>query len=724
MKNNEVIQILLNNEKWHSVIEGIDFAELMHPEYFVLPAIQSDENNAIYIIFNTRNNYNNYLEMINSFIGPSYSTNYELLKAETANELESVLLKISLPENAIMRISILKENMADALDMLKKMIKLVQQSERQEKTYKQPLELLIRNYESAVLNDNFSRAEELLLKIKDNGELSYENVEFLRIKLLERRQSWEMIFHIGEQLLFYPRPALITHHILKSCFYVKLKQFAIEENIEDAAVIYKNAFDNDRFRGLFQHRYHFKDPEILILFALKEYISSKLTKGTLEQIESDFPSDGEYRPFFDKILEKIRSREKDFVDTSRIESAEILYSNGKIEDALNVLYMLTLSEKAIELLLEYTLDLNIKEYYILTQEKLSECDEELRGKVLQRRRNQKDWTSVFEVKIINGWDEWFEKIILDQSNAKKYKEIAENAQSEWDIEKYLNSENIINDIAILVSLHKDNYIFKQSFPYFLDYFFSDKKCYREFKPIYLSILEVIASIKNISDLPIFESMVEALLEMIVDQREYDVILNYIEDTWISLESERSFPWLLDIVNILEIYPCYNTKKKEEIFNYMIGFAELKNHRLQPDHLEIIGLLCADYKYPISQMSWWKHIEITTEEDDEKISKGFLQKKTIAIYSLFVPVLIKVKSHLESKYPGIDVRINYDKEETDSLKYLAKSADIFLFAWNAAKHQAYYCVKKYIDKDKLLMVSGKGSNSIIRSLNEYILKCAK
>jgi hypothetical protein len=51
--------------------------------------------------------------------------------------------------------------------------------------------------------------------------------------------------------------------------------------------------------------------------------------------------------------------------------------------------------------------------------------------------------------------------------------------------------------------------------------------------------------------------------------------------------------------------------------------------------------------------------------------------------------------------------------------LARNADMFVFAWKSGKHQAFYCVKEAMRGRDIIMPTGKGTASIVKSVLDSI-----
>ena len=78
-----------------------------------------------------------------------------------------------------------------------------------------------------------------------------------------------------------------------------------------------------------------------------------------------------------------------------------------------------------------------------------------------------------------------------------------------------------------------------------------------------------------------------------------------------------------------------------------------------------------------------------------------------------------KAALEKLFPGCKVVVNSDLVATERLAALARSADLFVFAWKSSSHQAFYCVKDAITNGEPIWVPGKGTASILRAVLDYL-----
>ena len=92
---------------------------------------------------------------------------------------------------------------------------------------------------------------------------------------------------------------------------------------------------------------------------------------------------------------------------------------------------------------------------------------------------------------------------------------------------------------------------------------------------------------------------------------------------------------------------------------------------------------------------------------------------IGIYTLTDGAGMRAKILLENLLPKARIELNGDSVATDRLTSLARNADMFVFAWKSSKHQAFYCIKEARRGQEIIMPTGKGTASIVKSVLDSI-----
>jgi hypothetical protein len=104
-----------------------------------------------------------------------------------------------------------------------------------------------------------------------------------------------------------------------------------------------------------------------------------------------------------------------------------------------------------------------------------------------------------------------------------------------------------------------------------------------------------------------------------------------------------------------------------------------------------------------------------ETHEAKLPSPFV----IGLYSLDEPALRRAATLIRRDYPGVTVETASDKVATDSLRVLAKKADVFVMAELSSKHAATDAIKVARYPRPYAHAGGKGSSSLLRTVQEQI-----
>jgi hypothetical protein len=176
-------------------------------------------------------------------------------------------------------------------------------------------------------------------------------------------------------------------------------------------------------------------------------------------------------------------------------------------------------------------------------------------------------------------------------------------------------------------------------------------------------------------------------------------------------SLATLDWALDLAEVLAVNRTASPAAQLNFIIAVLEVARARVHRLTRRHVEALRALCADLN-----ISPDPYLSGAPEEDEEVGAVASLAGRSIAIYTLAETAGLRALRMLSQLIPAANVTLNSDKVCTDRLANLARSADLFVFAWRSSKHAAYYCIKDHRPRDMpLLMPCGKGSASILRAL---------
>ena len=178
-------------------------------------------------------------------------------------------------------------------------------------------------------------------------------------------------------------------------------------------------------------------------------------------------------------------------------------------------------------------------------------------------------------------------------------------------------------------------------------------------------------------------------------------------------SVTTLDWALDLAEVIATGRSASPPDQMNLVLAVLEFARSRVHRLSKRQIEVVRALCADMDVAPDQ-----YVSGAPDADPDEQSIAALAARSIAIYTLAETAGTRALQILTKLAPSINVALNSDKVCTDRLAALARSAELFVFAWRSSKHAAYYCIKDHRPKDmRILMPHGKGTASIVRAILE-------
>ena len=209
-------------------------------------------------------------------------------------------------------------------------------------------------------------------------------------------------------------------------------------------------------------------------------------------------------------------------------------------------------------------------------------------------------------------------------------------------------------------------------------------------------------------------MASRLLLVGLDAKEYEGMIADLEDLMGTQMSVFTLGWSLDLAELFAINPCPDPERRLRLVLRVVEEVRRLAHRLSPADAMVVRQLCRDYEIDCPT-------EINQRETGRSDGTGeALSGKKVGIYTLVEPAGQRAAALLCQFCPTVRVELNSDHDCTKTLIHLARSADLFVFAWKSSKHQAFYCVKDNRDANNpMIQAQGKGTSSILRALMEFV-----
>jgi len=158
-------------------------------------------------------------------------------------------------------------------------------------------------------------------------------------------------------------------------------------------------------------------------------------------------------------------------------------------------------------------------------------------------------------------------------------------------------------------------------------------------------------------------------------------------------------------------PVSSKKGRAARWEARIGYHRLATHDFLP-----IEYLAHDYAVEPSAIADLRPAAKHANGTDTGV---VLTGKTIGIYTLTEAAGMRAKAALKELFPTCTVEVNSDTVCTSGLTNLARTADIFVFAWRSSSHQAFFCVKNALGGRDPVYAAGKGTASLVNAVRSAV-----
>lgn len=661
-----------------------------------------------------------------AFIGPSYSNlTGKVADLNSEDPRERVLEEVF--GEKVVRFFGKTRNIWDGLELMRE---IWDEKPEIEEYQVKSIGRVLRDFFMAIQTKNRGNAEKHLEYLKEHALLDGKNISFLRIQMLSGLSLWEEILDSKElpNIIRIRKPLSVKHAIMKAIYFTEFFPFESNFDVEGALNHFKKEI-NPKYGALFENYTPTNDKEVLKLYMLNSVGGEKPDPEIQEEILGKKYIGKKDRDF----LEKIASMQT--VDLIRdpgmvYQVAEKYFNMGKFQQALKFSKQIDDLIKRFQLTLRCALELQTLQAKKIVEEIIEEMDMNLREKVFESKFVQISIMDLgidigeLDQKTPNSWIDWIKRIKSDQmwGEASKY---ARLGVEEWNIEELLENEKEKKEFIRLLTEEKSKEIeqtLEESLPYLIMGLMKDINWpRREFKEIYASLIDwlVMTTDGGEDDLQLLNELISAQLSLGIERNSYKELIGYIQELWDNFKSPIHVSWAVDFLEILTLYPVIDENEAEVILNQIISSLGVFYNRLTEFQILCLKQICDEF----NKKEIFEEILLERREPKapQKVDFGDLDIE-VGIYTLSERVGNRVKSIIEEIYPSLRVFISNDKSGSERLKQKARNVDVFLIAYNCAKHAATEFIKNHRPKNsETIWVKGKGSASILSDLQGYISK---
>jgi hypothetical protein len=670
-------------------------------------------------------------EEINGWLGPTWLSRFERVPTDTKDPMAAVLL-------GRFGGTVYRFTGADAVAMKAISARLCEFAEvearrpQEKRTRVRPVGAIRSDFERAVLAGDISQAESTIGELKQTGRLNEENLRYLEVRLSAGLGLWPEIARDHwriKTLADLALPPQVLSDLIEALYRTHIDPI---EATGDAAAV-RDAFARnivEPYPKLFASRRGIRAPRVVKAFVLYEQFQRKPDHAIINELLSLLPAGTNA-----SLFQALPSPELTSSSTTASSEADEAFDDGQFDRAFEFYLRLPHSRKTLSRLVSCVGTIgtddardrllafvdNVEPELI---ESLAQAVQTKIHSLAQERKIEALSCDIPERKYVNPWMRWAEQLQAGDNLSAAARNV-QSAPTNWDATEVRQNAQLAKKFAdILSGLDGEaSAIARAAVPQIIASFFPDEiEPTSAAKPVASLLLLFIAIDEAISktDLDLLAQLTLILIEQGLSSDEYVSLIGDLEDVQKRIGSYSYLSWSLDLSETLAILPCpsdaaHNARLRffMQVLSQVNGFS----HRLTAVDLLPLEMLAKDYGLADDAVAALN--QFTASEDLDAKSTTDLSGKTIGIYTLAEAAGTRAKRALEDLFPGCRVVVNSDLVATAQLTSLAKTADIFVFAWKSSSHQAFYCVKDARAGNAPIWAPGKGTASIIRAIFDHI-----
>ena len=588
--------------------------------------------------------------------------------------------------------------------------------------------------ERALLARDETRALALIAELCGSGRLNEENLRFLDIRLKAGLGQWEQIARDHwtiKTLADLPLPPQTLSDLIEALYRVYIDD---AEAVGDAQAV-RIAFD-DRiakpFPRLFASRHGVRTPRVVKAFVLYESFQPRPDATILEGLLGLLPK--EDTPWADAFIRAPEPPQPPVAATAPIEpairledDAEIAFDDGQYDRAFELYLAKPLHRKSLSALLSCVQFIGTAE---ARQRLLDAFDADpsahagLPSTLVDRLANLRVRDAAPEPKVEQlpepaGWMRWARRLATGPSPEDAETEVL-NERATWEAASLRTNAKLCAEFSDLIGnlTGAAADVARRSLPLIISAFFPEgEPTAQATKPLAAVILLLIAMDEAVArgDLEILSTILSAILELGLSTQDYLTTIADLEAVQDRVTSYANLAWSLDVCEALAISPSPSAEAGEarlRFFLKVVGQSRGFAHRLGAHDFLPIEYLARDYGVDPSAIV---DLRPAVKPADDTDTGAVLTGKMIGIYTLTEAAGARAKAALQELFPSCTVEVNSDTVCTSSLTNLARTADIFVFAWRSSSHQAFFCVKEALGGRDPVYAAGKGTASLVNAV---------
>jgi hypothetical protein len=483
-----------------------------------------------------------------------------------------------------------------------------------------PVGRILRDLEMAILVGNEASARDCLDALRLLGRLSSHNLTFLHVRILASFERWPELRAMPtyRPLLNKRRPTRVTEALIKCVYQEHFSRFEKDCNVADCIAKFK--LEQSGFGTLFRTRGPLNDPVVV-----KAWILRAVARNDHDQVQSlmaKIPVDHPDRSWTMSLTRHLAAVTRDTVtrepvapDTqSLIDQARQALANDNFDAAFDLLLQCEATVDVIRQLIICADEINTLKARRHAVAVLEAAPTAIREQVLSRRSICRAWEHLSQrvsddqtrpepIDVPDNWFLWLH-MLNTRGPFPNAIEIAQQGCLEWSITQLRSDRTLIQQLAdqLMACRSPDaTSILRTILPELIGSLFPEDGAIREFKPIYMNLISLLAldDVIGGDDLTALETLAEGVLESGLrnvgsnESNEYVELLEFLETAWRQCRAFRHLDWPLSILDLLISFNVRQYAPVERFLHMIIDEFRCWSRRVRNDQWDLIALLASD-----------------------------------------------------------------------------------------------------------------------------------
>ena len=568
------------------------------------------------------------------------------------------------------------------------------------------------SFDRALLARNEPGARAAMSAMRERFGVSAENRHFLEIRLNAAFERWDAIdqYPLLPQLLQIQLPPETYGDVMEALYRVHVQPYESATSSLDHILEQFRQTIAGRAQPLFSTRKTSRRPAVLKSFLLHELLQTPPQLAVCQRLLSELP-EGAFGAV-DRLLRETCSRKTAQTD---VPSANKALEDEQFDRAWDLYWPLPDSVDVLRGLIACARESADPAKASAVLSRLVACDAPIRAAVeaasatrlanLRAAYREPPLPASLSARFAQMPGEPTERYV------ERWNEFARSVEP-----ALLLAEDGMVEAAVEClnwQMIEDPQVFERLYPLWHELFVERCDPDPRLVPLYAEMMELLRArdVFQRTDQELLHQTLVAIIET-GDDHAYRQAVDMITKIFEIIRSPQAITWALDVCDSLAMRRVRDGDARMRLLTAVIQACRDFSGRLESMQVKQLQLLALEAQIEVPVIGPPPE---DTPVNDERYERSY----RIAFYSLDEAATRRAVSLLRALHPTWVIDTSAEQVCSDRLKSLARSAQVFVFAWRCSKHAAYYCVKENAAKERLVMARGVGTTSLVAAAVEHL-----